>query len=194
MLIKSSQPRHKVQQLSSGVQIVLPSKKNYFVIIWYVLGLAMWTYITGSAVYITSLLLIGLDNDNGAWIFIEFLTFILLFLISLGAYVIYSLLWQFTGREIIIVENSVLRISRQIFNWNKFLEYSTQDISNLRANNPQPVLFAQTKIFRNISGQNGMIAFDHGTKTVRFGFEIEEAEAKQIISVLQEFLCKSKTD
>lgn len=194
MLIKSSQPRHKVQQLSGGVQIVLPSKKNYFAIIWYVLGLAMWTYITGSAVYITSLLLIGLDNDNGAWIFIEFLTFILLFLISLGAYVIYSLLWQFTGREIIIVENSVLRISRQIFNWNKFLEYSTQDISNLRANNPQPVLFAQTKIFRNISGQNGMIAFDHGTKTVRFGFEIEEAEAKQIISVLQEFLCKSKTD
>ena len=37
-----------------------------------------------------------------------------------------------------------------------------------------------------------MIAFDYGAKTVRFGFEIDEAEAKQIVSVLQESLSKSK--
>ena len=193
MPIKPTQPRHKVQQLNDGIQIVLPSKKNFFLIIWFVLGLAMWLYMTGSVVYITSLLIIGLGSNNGMWIFIGFLAFILLFLVSLGAYVIYSLLWQFTGKEIIIVKNDVLRISRQVFNWNKFLEYSIRSVSDLRASTPQQsVLFTSIKIFKNISGQNGMIAFDYGAKTVRFGFEIDEAEAKQIVSVLQESLSKSK--
>ena len=193
MPIKPTQPRYKVQQLNDGIQIVLPSKKNFFRIIWFVLGLAMWLYMTGSVVYITSLLIIGLGSNNGMWIFIGFLAFILLFLVSLGAYVIYSLLWQFTGKEIIIVKNDVLRISRQVFNWNKFLEYSIRSVSDLRASTPQQsVLFTSIKIFKNISGQNGMIAFDYGAKTIRFGFEIDEAEAKQIVSVLQESLSKSK--
>ncbi|MBK8421315.1 hypothetical protein [Candidatus Villigracilis saccharophilus] len=192
MPIKPTQPRHKVQQLNDGIQIVLPSKKNFFRIIWFVLGLAMWVFMTGSVVFITSLLIIGLGSNNGKWIFIGFLAFILLFLVSLGAYIIYSLLWQFIGKEIIIVKNDTLRISRQIFNRNKFLEYSTPSISGLRSSTPQPVLFASIKIFKNISGQNGMIAFDYGAKTVRFGFEIEESEAKKIVSVLQESFSKSK--
>ena len=122
MPIKPTQPRHKVQQLNDGIRIVLPSKKNFFRIIWFVLGLAMWLYMTGNVVYITSLLIIGLGSNNGMWTFTGFLVFILLFLVGLGAYVIYSLLWQITGKEIIIVKNDVLRFSRQIFNWNKFLE------------------------------------------------------------------------
>ena len=192
MPIKPAQPRHKVQQLSDGVQIVLPSKRNFFHIIWFVLGLAMWVFMTGSVVSITSLLLIGLGSNNGKWIFIGFLAFMLLFLAGLGAYIIYSLLWQFIGKEIIIVKNDTLRISHQIFNRNKFLEYSISSISDLRASIPQPVLFNSVKIFKNISGQNGMIAFNYGAKTVRFGFEIEEAEAKQIVFVLQESLSKPK--
>ncbi len=192
MPIKPTQPRYKVQQLNDGIQIVLPSKKNFFLIIWFVLGLAMWLYMTGSVVYITSLLIIGLGSNNGMWFFIGFLAFMLMFLVGLGAYVIYSLLWQFTGKELIIVKNDVLRISRQIFNRSKFLEYSMQSISDLRASAPQPVLFTSVKIFKNISGQNGMIAFDYGAKTIRFGFEIDEAEAKQIVSILQESLSKSK--
>jgi len=192
MPIKPTQPRHKVQQLSDGIQIVIPSKKNFFRIIWFVLGVTMWVYMTGSVVYITSLLIMGLGSNTGMWIFIGFLVFILLFLVGLGSYIIYSLLWQFTGKEIIIVKNDFLRISRQIFNRNKFLEYSMQSISDLRASTPQTALFASVKIFKNISGQSGMIAFDYGAKTVRFGFEIEEAEAKQIVSVLQESLSKSK--
>lgn len=184
MATKSLQSRYKVQQLSNGVKVVLPSKKNYFFIIWCILGLTMWAYITGSVVYITSLLMIGLGSNNSMWIFIGFLVFILMFLIGWGAYAIYLLLWQFAGKEIIIAENDVFRISRQIFNRNKFLEYATKNISDLRANTPQPVKFALVKVFKIISGQSGMIAFEYGAKTVRFGFEIEEGEAKQIVSVL----------
>ena len=192
MPIKPTPPRHKVQQLSDGIQIVLPSKKNILLIIWFVLGLAMWAYMTGSVVYITSILMIGLGNSSVMWVIFGFLAFILMFLTSLGAYVIYSLFWQFIGKEIFIVENGVFRISRQTFKRNIFSEYSTKSISDLRVSISLPSVFPLAKIFQNISGQNGMIAFDYGAKTVRFGFEIEEAEAKQIVSILQESLSKSK--
>ena len=37
-------------------------------------------------------------------------------------------------------------------------------------------------------GQDGMIAFDYDSKTIRFGLEIDETEAKQIIVALQQRL------
>jgi hypothetical protein len=38
---------------------------------------------------------------------------------------------------------------------------------------------------QKLLGMNGMISFDYGAKTFRFGLEIDEAEAKQIILAIK---------
>ncbi len=200
MPIKPTPPRHTVRYLDNGLQVTLSSKKNYFRIVWYGLCLLMWGYMTGIIAYVLALMVISsiafASEPNGSLtlIVIGFLFIALVVLIWMGVAVIYSFLWQLIGKEVILVSHDVLSISRQIFRWKKVFEYLLANVVDLRVSIPQRFPFALLRIFSGSSKQKGMIAFDYGAKTIRFGFEIEEAEAKQIISALQQYISKPHGD
>ena len=194
MPINPPTPRHSSSQTDEGLQIILPSKKNYLLILWYGLWLIMWVFMTGTVTFFLAffILLAIKESNSGMWIFAMFITFMLLFLLGIGLPAIYAFFWQLAGKEIISVNSAVMSITNQIFGWKKVYEYGIMDIKDLRASIPQKDLFARVKILQ-FSKQNGMISFDYGAKTFRFGLDIDEAEAKQIVSEIQGRFIKQKT-
>jgi hypothetical protein len=154
----------------------------------------MWIFMTGTVTFFLAFFILSAikESNNGMWIFAMFITFMLLFLLGIGLPAIYQFFWQLTGKEIISVNRTVMSITNQIFGWKKFYEYGIMDMKDLRASTPQQDLFVRAKILQ-FSKQNGMIAFDYGSKTFRFGLDIDEAEAKQIVSEIQERLVNQNT-
>ncbi|PKN92109.1 MAG: hypothetical protein CVU44_15855 [Chloroflexi bacterium HGW-Chloroflexi-6] len=116
-----------------------------------------------------------------------FLLIFLLALLAMGVVVIYAFFWLIAGKEIIEADLKVLKVSRQIFSWKRTSEYSANEVKDLRAN-PTQFMSGPMKSFRKLLGLDGTIAFDYGAKTFRFGLEIEEAEAKQIIFAIKKGL------
>jgi len=194
MPMKPPTPRHSSYQTDEGLQIILLSKKNYLLIFWYGLWLIMWTFMTGTVTFFLAFFILSAikETNSGMWIFAMFITFMLLFLLSIGLPAIYTFFWQLAGKEIISINSAVMSITNQIFGWKKVYEYEIMDIKDLRASIPQKDLFARIKILQH-SKQNGMIAFDYGSKTFRFGLDIDEAEAKQIASEVHGRFVKQNT-
>ena len=204
MPIKSPPHRHTVQQLDDGIQVVLPSKKKTLWVIWTGAYLLMWSYITGLIGYVLflSLRIIGINlvrNHSAEFgdympILLSslFITLFLLIFLVMGIPAIYSFLWHVTGKEIVKATPRVMTISRQIFGWKKAGEYLSASMNNLRVMSPRQTFFIPFKNLRNNPQKNGVIAFDYETKTHRFGLEIEEDEAKQVISLIQQYLSQAK--
>lgn len=197
MPIKPPSPRHTVQELENGIRVTLPSKKNAFRLVWFGLWLLVWGYMAGSIFYVWAVLigvatgLLGDTSSDSNPAVLMSIVCILPFLIALlgvGGVVIYSFLWQIVGKEIIEANANLMTLTRQIFGWKKSGEYSSEMVRDLRVNPQQPSAFAPIRSFQKLVGQDGLIAFDYGAKTFRFGLEIDEAEAKQIVSVLQQRL------
>jgi hypothetical protein len=199
MPIKPPSPRHIVEHNEDYVQVILPSKKNYFHIAWHGLWILMWLFITGSALIFAPIFVLPFIADIfsnsgnvspgsiGAVIFVVlFFTVFFVFLFGMGSVAIYSFFWQIVGKEIIQVNNEVMRVSRHIFRWKRVSEYAIESVLDLRVSIPHQSYFGFFQNFKKLLGKNGLIALDYGAKTFRFGLEIEEAEAKQIVSVLQQ--------
>jgi hypothetical protein len=198
------QHRHKTQNLSDGLQVVLPSKKNALWTLWLGICLFMWGYITGSIGYILflSLRIIGVNlvrnqsavfSDYVSIIFVSIFTFafLLLFLV-MGLPAIYSFLWHIAGKEILRITSDSLTLTRQIFNWKKVRKYSPVSITGLQFMPPRKSFLVPFKNLRKNPEKNGVIVFEHESRNHRFGLEIEEDEAKQIISAIQEHLVQVK--
>lgn len=117
-----------------------------------------------------------------------FLAF-LLAMLAMGAVAIYGFLWLIAGKEIFEANPKSLSVSRQIFGWKRTREYSAKEVKDLRPTTKQSC-FAPARSVQKLLGLNGMIAFDYGAKTFRFGLEIDEAEAKQIILAIKEGLAQ----
>lgn len=188
-------PRHKIQLLDSGIQIILPSKKNIFNIIGYILFLIMWGYISGAIIYIlmviTKIAIWAGDISAAFNIFSIFITLLLILLLSFGSLVISSFFRHIFGKEVVKVSSQVMSISFQIFGLekiSKYSSYSLDSIKNLRVSIPQKAKFAPLESIKILLGKNGIIAFEYGEKTFRFGLEIDEAEATQMIHTIKERL------
>jgi len=197
--------RHTTQNLSDGVQIVLPSKKNMLWIIWLGIWLLIWGYITGGIGYILflSLRIIGANlvrspsaefSDYTPILFTSF--FIILFLLLLlvmGIPAIYSFLWRIAGKEVFRATSHSLTIARQIFSWKKVSEYPSVSIKGLQFMPPRKSFFVPFRNIRKNPEKNGVIVFEYESRNHRFGLEIEEDEAKEIISAIRERLAQVKT-
>ncbi|MGB5695130.1 MAG: hypothetical protein WBM46_05730 [Polyangiales bacterium] len=108
---------------------------------------------------------------------------------AVGVYFLYVWAWHLGGREIIELEDRTLTKKRELFGLAIPKMFDVSEIKNLRVL-PQdlPMRDTQERVdammaeFWGLRG--GTIAFDHGTKTYRFGFGVDDAEAQQIVEFL----------
>ena len=108
-------------------------------------------------------------------------------------FAMHSWLWQLSGKVLVNVGQPSIAISRKVFGWGPTKEYSAAHIKDLRAsssnvslNHPQLLWYSDGPYAWQ--SQFGSLAFDYGSKTVRFGAGIEEAEAKQVLAeIFQKF-------
>ncbi len=209
MFVKPIPPRHKVAELDSEVQVTLPSRKNVFRIGWYGLWLLLWGYITGGLLYIWGLFIVGLigsvtgllseppsDGESYApllMVIASLMPFVIV-LLAMGSVAIFAFLWQINGSEIIEVKEQALVITKRVFRWKRPKLYEMASVKDIRLNTQGLSFFPPYRAVQELLGHNGLIAFDYGARTYRFGLDIDEAEAKQIISVLNQHMARQNSN
>ena len=97
----------------------------------------------------------------------------------------YMWLRQVAGRELVTLALGSLKIQRRVLGTGLTREYDAGRITNLRVAPPVPT-WHQPK--RNWGAfDHGMIAFEYGAKTVRFGAGVDEAEAAVIVEEIKRY-------
>lgn len=183
MPIQPYSARHITDDLIDSLKIKIPSRKQWFLILFMGFWLIGWAL--GELTVLGSL--ISGKGFGGPSLFM--VVWLGGWTVG-GAYAMYTLFWQLSGSEIIQVSNSGITTSRSILGVSLFpKEYSQEYIKELRVSaaavNVNDIFgWSRASRFYGMSG--GLIAFDYGSRTINFGIGIDEAEAKQILSEIQQ--------
>jgi hypothetical protein len=86
------------------------------------------------------------------------------------------------GKERLDLDGDVLRHRHELLGLGRSKEYELRHVHGLRA----AAAAGLPAAWRGLAPGQGTIAFDYGAKTIRVGDGLEEAEAAQIISRLQQ--------
>ena len=103
-----------------------------------------------------------------------------------GVFAIYAWLWQVMGKEIVTVQGQSFKTRRDIGGFGFDMEYNLVQMRDLHVRQPgfSPIDLSSSLQLWGIGG--GVIVFDYGAGTVRFGAGLDEAEAKQIVTAIKQ--------
>lgn len=100
----------------------------------------------------------------------------------LGVFLLYNLIWLVTSSEEIQITQTSITLNQVVLGYKRSKKYLAEHIKDLELG------YISTKEInagRFMLSNTGLISFDYGAKTYRFANAIEKAEAKQIISKIQ---------
>lgn len=103
-----------------------------------------------------------------------------------GLCAIYAWLWQVIGKEVLTVQGQTFKIRRDIGGFGFDKEYDLVEMRNLRMGHigVAPLDFSSSLQLWGVGG--GMIVFDYGARTYRFGAGLDEVEAKQVVTAVKQ--------
>ena len=169
--------RLEINQYEAGIEVIVPAKKSGFISGFLVLWMLAWSY---GELSIIGRLIHGNDQFADAFMMIWSCAW------SLGGFVAVLLwLWNLKGREIILISNTEIRRYREFVLFSRSELYECRHVNNLRVNeidlsSPDMVRGPE---FWGLSG--GMISFDYGEGTGKFGLGIGDEEANRIVEVVK---------
>lgn len=175
--IEVGKGRTTINEFPQGIEIIIPSKKNYFSIIFLAFWLVGWAVGEISAIG----MLFSAESKGPT-----------LFLVAWlggwtagGAFAIVSWLYNIKGKEIIQIDGYELKHIRDFVLFKRSKEYEMAHIKGLRAstNNSSIFNFNSGMEFWGLTG--GTVAFDYGHNTHKFGSGLDEAEAKHIVETVK---------
>jgi hypothetical protein len=159
-----------------GPEIVIPVRRNWPLLVLMPLWLTLWTSgIAGVAGQVRS----GRARGGEAGFFEVWMVAAVL---GAGA-VASTWLWNAMGREVVGLRPGALVIRHDIAGLGLDREYSLADVRNLRVSLP-PSDAARWAPAIRFGRDPGVIAFDHGARTVRLGGGLDEAEASLVLAEL----------
>jgi hypothetical protein len=178
MAINPHPARHKTEDFGDTLRITIPSKKQWSLILFLSCWLIGWAF----GEFNSLKTLFGDQGYEGTTSYM--IGWLLAWTIG-GVYATYLLLWLLSGKEVIEISSQGIIIGRVLLGFSfPQKEYSSEYVQDLRVS----VTFRRTDIFGRSRAwefygmSGGLIAFDYGSKTVRFGSSIHEAEAKKIVA------------
>jgi hypothetical protein len=174
--MKPSKPRAVVSHDAGLLKIVIPARRQWFAMIFLSFWLCGWLVGELTALFI---LLSGKFKGPPT----AFLVFWLAFWTLGGTLALLNVLWMAAGREVITLEGPRLVIRQEILGRGLTRTFDVFQIRFLRVS---PIGRRGAFPFGP-----GVIAFDYGAKTYRFGIMIEEAEASLLIERLLGYLPSS---
>ncbi len=152
--------------------MIVPAPRNLFALLFLPGWLVGW--VLGEVVVIASLLAGGSRQPLFLMVWLVFWTLG-------GGYAALMFLRMLVGKEHLELERDVFRVRQEVFGIGRSREYELRHVQNLRVSGtrvPAP--------WRQFMAGQGTIAFDYGAKTIHIGDGLEEAEARQIITRMQE--------
>ncbi|HYL57876.1 MAG TPA: hypothetical protein VEU51_03325 [Candidatus Acidoferrales bacterium] len=88
------------------------------------------------------------------------------------------------GKEIVALSADALTIKRDILSFGPVRDFDLSSVRNLRVDPVRGALAA--KAYSPWPGyMSGVVAFDYGAKTCRFGGGVDEPEARDIVELLE---------
>ncbi len=175
--IRPADSRLTITDTVEGLRIVMPCRRSWFVIFF----LACW--ILGWAVGEVMVSRQFLNGDAPSEGELFMLAWLGVWTVG-GGVAIYAWLWQLMGKEIVTVHGQTFTVRRDIGGFGFDKEYDLVQMRDLRVESVgmNPLDFSSSLQLWGVGG--GMIAFDYGARTHRFGAGLDEAETKQVITAI----------
>ena len=171
-------PRITITEKPDELRIVMPCRRS-----WFVIGmLAFWVCAWGVGEVMGSTSLFKGEVPPGeeglmlAWLGVWTVS---------GLAALVALQWQVMGKEIVTVQGQTLKTQREGGGGGFRKEYDVQQMANLRVEPPRFSQFDVPSSLQLWGIGGGVIAFESGGKTSRFGAGLDEAEAKQVVDTIK---------
>jgi hypothetical protein len=184
-VVQPPQPRYRIEDVEDGLTITISSQRHWFgtpvlgiylIVLWLMIGLMASIFFEPSSV--------EASDDLTGWVMLASLV---LPLVGYALYLTYVFLANKFGEEIILIRSQSIVVRRRLLMFGRLYEYHVDQVHNLRIQVPI-ALYAYPAWITSVFGfvSKGSIAFDYGARTFRFGSGADEAEAKQILSLIWE--------
>ena len=181
--VQPPSPRYRLRSEGTTLEIIIPGPRQIFAALFMLFWLGGWLF---GEVMVGGILWKAL-RSWASWLYptsslperaalgFEHLFLLVWFVMWTvgGAFVIYQLLWNLAGRELIWIDATGLRIRRDVLGFGVTRFYDLNAVSNLRVAPWEPLRRRQ---------RGGKIRFDYGAKTVAFGESMDEAEARLLVA------------
>lgn len=177
--IQPADSRISITDTTQGLRIVVPCRRSWFVICFLGFWICGWAV---GEVMVTRQFLNG-DAPPGGELFM--FAWLGVWTVG-GVFAIYAWLWQVMGKEIVTVQGQSFKTRRDIGGFGFDMEYNLVQMRDLHVRQPgfSPIDLSSSLQLWGIGG--GVIVFDYGARTVRFGAGLDEAEAKQIVTAIKQ--------
>ncbi|MES2780825.1 MAG: hypothetical protein V4651_13110 [Bacteroidota bacterium] len=163
----------------NGLNIMIPSKKNWFALLFGTVWMGGWAFGFLSASGIL------MKSDMGQFGVNGFMTFWLLGWTAAGLFIVFFLLWGYFGRENFLMEGNEVLFEKTVFGIGKKNRFELSSVKNFRVELGADAAFGGNRwAFWGLGP--GKIKFDYGFKTYSFGLGVDDAEANHIVGLLKE--------
>lgn len=125
------------------------------------------------------------------WPAIVIIFLFLLIFIGFTSLVIFDFAWKVAGKEIVDVGANKITFVRQIWRWRESNGFEINQATNLRLEKQKTSWFPPIKAVLKIAGRDNHLALDCQGKTFRFGRDLSQTEAEQILALIQSKLSPS---
>ncbi|HEX7892527.1 MAG TPA: hypothetical protein VF522_24455 [Ramlibacter sp.] len=174
---------YTVERTPRGVRVTIPAQREWLAIAWIGACAVIWGVIE---IVTARQLLAGRDPEEGAAAFLV----MWLALWSTGGIILFSTLaWHLVGREVITITDRSWTYRAEAFGLGRTKVYHAIAVKNLRAlpYDPPP-LFTQRSwpLPPVLGGGQGPLAFDYGSRIVRFGPSLDTSQAMRLVRALED--------
>ena len=167
-----------ITETSDSLRLVIPGSRSWFVI--GILGLWICAWAVAEVMVPAQFLQGAIPSEAQSLLFAWFAVWTVG-----GLLAIYAFLWQAIGKEMAAVQGQVLITRRDIggFGFNKVYDLSRVEHLRVEPSGFNPLDISAALQLWGIGG--GMITFDYGAKTHRFGVGLDEDEAKRVVAAIK---------
>lgn len=169
----------KIEKTIEGLRIIIPSKKNWFALLFGTAWMGGWFFgfVNASGMLFYS----GIANMGAS----SFIAFWLLAWTIGGLVISFILLWGYFGQEKFITDRNEILFEKSVFGIGKKKRLEISAIKNFRTELSSDSWFGGNRwAFWGLGP--GKIKFDYGFKTYSFGLGVDDAEANYIVGLLKE--------
>lgn len=168
--------KSRINKVGNSYEVVVPSKKNYFIIAFCIVWLSGWAF----GLVATSSFGPMSSDEPGIPMFMLVWT---IGWIVAGMAVIFFVIWGLFGKEKLIIDSSSTLLEKSVFGIGLKRNLETSEIKDFR----------YTQIHTGYSNRlsffglgPGKVQFDYGFKTYSLGLGLDDAEAKHLVSELSD--------
>jgi len=167
----------KINDSIGNLEISIPSKKNWFILIFGTAWLGGWYFGFTNALTRFSFDESGNMGING------FMTFWLIGWTIGGLGVVFLLLWGYFGQERLEINSRELCFEKTIFGVGQKKRLDIGEVKNFRHEKINNSMFGGSRWAIWGLGP-GKVKFDYGMKTYSFGLAVDDAEANHLAEYL----------